>query len=140
MLELNSSGQWPSKSKVPQSTPNSLPQKLNNVIYKMGLMFFASLNTFEFSVSHQHPTHPLAVYNVSGEFAMLWHGAEAGAFDLRTAVMEAMTAFRRAGEKGVRDKVNYLNLLRPGSHKMHKYNNCSAFGQDLGIFYFLMFF
>uniref|UniRef100_A0A673GE36 porphobilinogen synthase n=1 Tax=Sinocyclocheilus rhinocerous TaxID=307959 RepID=A0A673GE36_9TELE len=45
----------------------------------------------------KHPTHPLAVYNVSGEFAMLWHGAEAGAFDLRTAVMEAMTAFRRAG-------------------------------------------
>jgi len=59
-----------------------------------------SLITFLFSVSHQHPTHPLAVYNVSGEFAMLWHGAEAGAFELRTAVMEAMTAFRRAGEKG----------------------------------------
>lgn len=71
---------------------------------------------------------------------MLWHGAEAGAFDLRTAVMEAMTAFRRAGEKGVRDKVNNFNLLRPGSHKMHKYNNCSAFGQDLGVFYFLIFF
>uniref|UniRef100_A0A8C1R6F3 Delta-aminolevulinic acid dehydratase n=1 Tax=Cyprinus carpio TaxID=7962 RepID=A0A8C1R6F3_CYPCA len=48
-------------------------------------------------VKNKHPTHPLAVYNVSGEFAMLWHGAEAGAFDLRTAVMEAMTAFRRAG-------------------------------------------
>lgn len=29
---------------------------------------------------------------------MLWHGAQAGAFDLRTAVLEAMTAFRRAGE------------------------------------------
>ncbi|XP_039518197.1 delta-aminolevulinic acid dehydratase-like [Pimephales promelas] len=48
-------------------------------------------------VKNKHPTHPLAVYNVSGEFAMLWHGAEAGAFELRTAVMEAMTAFRRAG-------------------------------------------
>lgn len=46
----------------------------------------------------QHPNHPLAVYNVSGEFAMLWHGAQAGAFDLKAAVMEAMTAFRRAGE------------------------------------------
>lgn len=54
----------------------------------------------------QFPTHPLAVYNVSGEFAMMWHGAKAGAFDLRAAVMEAMTAFRRAGEK------NTLNLLR----------------------------
>lgn len=38
------------------------------------------------------------MYNVSGEFAMMWHGAQAGAFDLRAAVMEAMTAFRRAGE------------------------------------------
>lgn len=43
---------------------------------------------------------------------MLWHGAAAGAFELRTAVMEAMTAFRRAGEKGdTEDKVNDLNLL-----------------------------
>uniref|UniRef100_A0A8C3LK10 Delta-aminolevulinic acid dehydratase n=1 Tax=Chrysolophus pictus TaxID=9089 RepID=A0A8C3LK10_CHRPC len=50
-------------------------------------------------VKEQHPTHPLAVYHVSGEFAMLWHGAQAGAFSLRAAVMEAMAAFRRAGEK-----------------------------------------
>ncbi|TNN59674.1 Delta-aminolevulinic acid dehydratase [Liparis tanakae] len=49
------------------------------------------------SLSPQFPTRPLAVYNVSGEFAMMWHGAQAGAFDLRAAVMEAMTAFRRAG-------------------------------------------
>lgn len=46
----------------------------------------------------QHPTHPLAVYHVSGEFAMLWHGAQAGAFSLQAAVQEAITAFRRAGE------------------------------------------
>ncbi|XP_008422915.1 delta-aminolevulinic acid dehydratase [Poecilia reticulata] len=49
------------------------------------------------SLPGQFPSHPLAVYNVSGEYAMLWHGAKAGAFDLRAAVMEAMTAFRRAG-------------------------------------------
>ncbi|KAJ8408656.1 hypothetical protein AAFF_G00252910 [Aldrovandia affinis] len=48
-------------------------------------------------VKNKHPSHPLAVYNVSGEFAMLWHGAQAGAFDLRTAVLESMTSFRRAG-------------------------------------------
>lgn len=50
--------------------------------------------------SLQHPELPLAVYQVSGEFAMLWHGAKAGAFDLRTAVLESMTAFRRAGKQG----------------------------------------
>lgn len=48
-------------------------------------------------VKDKFPNHPLAVYNVSGEFAMIWHGAQAGAFDLRAAVMEAMTGFRRAG-------------------------------------------
>lgn len=29
---------------------------------------------------------------------MLWHGAQAGAFGLKAAVLEAMAAFRRAGE------------------------------------------
>lgn len=48
-------------------------------------------------VKENHPTHPLAVYHVSGEYAMLWHGAQAGAFDLHAAVMESMTSFRRAG-------------------------------------------
>eukprot|EP00004_Rigifila_ramosa_P017801 TRINITY_DN4377_c0_g1_i1.p2 TRINITY_DN4377_c0_g1~~TRINITY_DN4377_c0_g1_i1.p2 ORF type:complete len:162 (+),score=30.20 TRINITY_DN4377_c0_g1_i1:614-1099(+) len=43
-------------------------------------------------------THlPVAVYHVSGEYAMLYHGAAHGAFDLRTAVLEAMTSMRRAG-------------------------------------------
>ncbi|XP_030391732.1 delta-aminolevulinic acid dehydratase [Gopherus evgoodei] len=48
-------------------------------------------------VKAKHPTHPLAVYHVSGEFAMLWHGAQAGAFNLKAAVMEVITGFRRAG-------------------------------------------
>lgn len=51
------------------------------------------------AASLQHPELPLAVYHVSGEFAMLWHGAQAGAFDLKAAVLEAMTAFRRAGKQ-----------------------------------------
>lgn len=51
------------------------------------------------AASLQHPELPLAVYHVSGEFAMLWHGARARAFDLKAAVLEAMTAFRRAGKQ-----------------------------------------
>ncbi len=49
------------------------------------------------AVKDRHPYHPLAVYQVSGEFAMLKHAAAAGAVDLRAAVTEAMAAFRRAG-------------------------------------------
>eukprot|EP00730_Choanoeca_flexa_P013752 TRINITY_DN5665_c0_g1_i1.p2 TRINITY_DN5665_c0_g1~~TRINITY_DN5665_c0_g1_i1.p2 ORF type:complete len:133 (+),score=20.95 TRINITY_DN5665_c0_g1_i1:803-1201(+) len=44
-----------------------------------------------------HPQLPLAVYQVSGEYAMLWHASQAGALDLKDGVLESMTAFRRAG-------------------------------------------
>lgn len=45
----------------------------------------------------QYPTHPLAIYQVSGEYAMLYHGAKAGAFDLKTTLMEVLCSMRRAG-------------------------------------------
>lgn len=45
----------------------------------------------------QYPTHPLAIYQVSGEYAMLYHGAKAGAFDLKTTLMEVLSSMRRAG-------------------------------------------
>lgn len=45
-----------------------------------------------------YPQLPLFVYQVSGEYAMLWHGANNGAFDLKAIVMESLTAMRRAGE------------------------------------------
>jgi porphobilinogen synthase len=40
---------------------------------------------------------PLAAYCVSGEYAMLCAAAAAGAFEERAAVVEALTAIRRAG-------------------------------------------
>ena len=40
---------------------------------------------------------PTAVYNVSGEYAMIKAAAEKGWLDERTAVMEMMTSFKRAG-------------------------------------------
>lgn len=43
------------------------------------------------------PDHPLAVYQVSGEYAMLWHGAKANAFDLRAILVETIHSMRRAG-------------------------------------------
>jgi porphobilinogen synthase len=48
-------------------------------------------------VSEAHPNYPLAVYHVSGEYAMLYHGANNGAFTLKSAVMEVMDCFKRAG-------------------------------------------
>lgn len=40
---------------------------------------------------------PLAVYHVSGEYAMIKAGAAAGVIDEKAIVLETMTAFKRAG-------------------------------------------
>lgn len=48
---------------------------------------------------------PVLAYQVSGEFAMLWHAAAAGAVDLRAGALETLTAFHRAGAAAV---VTYL--------------------------------
>ncbi|XP_071543378.1 delta-aminolevulinic acid dehydratase [Panulirus ornatus] len=45
----------------------------------------------------KYPQYPLFIYQVSGEYAMLYHGAQAGAFDLRVILMEVLTSMRRAG-------------------------------------------
>ena len=43
-------------------------------------------------------THlPMAVYNVSGEYAMIKHAGDAGLIDYERVVMETMVAFKRAG-------------------------------------------
>jgi porphobilinogen synthase len=43
------------------------------------------------------PEHPLVAYNVSGEYAMLKAASAQGWLDERAAVLEALTAIRRAG-------------------------------------------
>lgn len=42
---------------------------------------------------------PIAVYHVSGEYAMLYHAAKAGAFKLEEAVLETFGSFKRAGAR-----------------------------------------
>jgi len=45
----------------------------------------------------RHPGVPLAAYNVSGEYAMVKAAAEKGVLEERAAVLEIMTALKRAG-------------------------------------------
>jgi porphobilinogen synthase len=40
---------------------------------------------------------PIAIYQVSGEYAMLYHAAAAGSFKLDEAVLESLVCMRRAG-------------------------------------------
>jgi Delta-aminolevulinic acid dehydratase len=42
---------------------------------------------------------PIAIYQVSGEYAMLWHAAEAGALDLKGSVMESLRKSEREFER-----------------------------------------
>lgn len=44
-----------------------------------------------------HPEYPLFIYQVSGEYSMICHGAQQGAFDLKGAVSEILLSMRRAG-------------------------------------------
>ncbi|KAL1925029.1 uncharacterized protein VTP21DRAFT_4683 [Calcarisporiella thermophila] len=45
----------------------------------------------------QAPNHPIAVYQVSGEYAAIHASVKAGLMDLQKAVMESMDGFLRAG-------------------------------------------
>jgi len=45
----------------------------------------------------EFPYHPLAVYNVSGEYSMVKAAAERGWIDERSVVLETLVGFRRAG-------------------------------------------
>lgn len=46
----------------------------------------------------QFPSIPLFIYQVSGEYAMLWHGAANGAINLNATLMETIKSMRRAGK------------------------------------------
>jgi len=43
------------------------------------------------------PETPIATYQVSGEYAMLWHAAQAGVFTLKDGVVESLLGALRAG-------------------------------------------
>ena len=62
----------------------------------------------------QETKFPLAAYNVSGEYAMIKAAAAAGWLDEKQAVLEAMTAMRRAGADTIityhaKDVASWLN-------------------------------
>lgn len=68
-------------------------------------------------VKDQHPEYPLFIYQVSGEYAMLLHGANNGAVNLEAVLLELLLSMRRAGADCI---ITYftpmiLDLLKPKS-------------------------
>lgn len=49
------------------------------------------------SAAQLAPDHPIACYQVSGEYAMVVAGAEAGVYPLREMAFESVEGFVRAG-------------------------------------------
>ena len=44
-----------------------------------------------------HPNHPIFVYQVSGEYAIIYHGYRSGAINLQDVLKEVFLSMRRAG-------------------------------------------
>ncbi|KAJ8681434.1 hypothetical protein QAD02_017221 [Eretmocerus hayati] len=64
-----------------------------------------------------HPEYPMFVYQVSGEYAMLYHGAQNGAINLEAVLKEVLLCMRRAGADCI---ITYftpkiLDMLKPKS-------------------------
>jgi hypothetical protein len=62
------------------------------------------------------PDHPLACYQVSGEFAMIHAGARTGVYDLRTMAFESVNGALRAGacsyNRGLRARADECGQAR----------------------------
>ena len=63
----------------------------------------------------------IELLQVSGEYAMLYHGSKAGAFDLKTIVMECLTSMRRAGKAMCKRTQQLPNILAPTMLKVVVY-------------------
>ena len=63
------------------------------VMVKPGLFYLDILS----KIKSNYPNVPIAVYNTSGEYAMICKASSEDILDLKTAVFEMITAFKRAG-------------------------------------------
>lgn len=73
-----------------------LAEGADSVIVKPGLPYLDIVRQV-----HETFAVPVFVYQVSGEYAMLAHAAEAGAFPLEAAMLETLLGFKRAGASGI---------------------------------------
>ena len=76
-----------------QAADRDVSEGADMLMVKPGLAYLDLVR----EIKNRHPYHPMFVYQVSGEYAMLLHGAKAGAFDEKAIVTEVITSMRRAG-------------------------------------------
>lgn len=49
-------------------------------------------------VKDKYPEYPVFVYQVSGEYSMIWWATQNGVYNLKDGLMEILSSFRRAGK------------------------------------------
>ena len=76
-----------------QAADRDVSQGADMLMVKPGLAYLDLVR----EIKNRHPYHPMFVYQVSGEYAMLLHGSKAGAFEEKAIITEVMTSMRRAG-------------------------------------------
>ena len=62
------------------------------------------------SAAELAPNHPLACYQVSGEYAMIVAGANAGVYDLKTMAFESTDSMLRAGRSYIHLRVFVIHV------------------------------
>ncbi|XP_034230432.1 delta-aminolevulinic acid dehydratase [Thrips palmi] len=82
-----------SKGLAARATLRDVNEGADMLMVKPGLAYLDIVR----QTKDAHPAHPLFIYQVSGEFAMIMHAAKAGAIDLRTVLEEVLLSMRRAG-------------------------------------------
>ncbi|XP_051166960.1 endoplasmic reticulum chaperone BiP isoform X2 [Leptopilina boulardi] len=79
-------------------------------------------------VKDNHPEYPLFIYQVSGEYAMLLHGANNGAINLESVLLEILLSMRRAG-------ADCIITAASKEEKKEKEEIGTVIGIDLGTTY-----
>ncbi|KAK9498750.1 hypothetical protein O3M35_003316 [Rhynocoris fuscipes] len=82
-----------SKGLALRAVARDVEEGANMLMVKPGMPYLDVLS----ETKKLYPDYPLFVYQVSGEFAMIFHAAKEGAINLKTAVEESLISFRRAG-------------------------------------------
>ena len=76
-----------------QSKKRDVEEGADMLMVKPGLAYLDIVR----QTKDEFPNLPLFVYQVSGEYAMLYHGAKSGALNLNEIVLETLKSMRRAG-------------------------------------------
>jgi len=82
-----------SKGLATRAAERDVAQGADMLMVKPGLAYLDIVR----QTKDQFPHIPLFIYQVSGEYAMLYHGAKNGAIDLNAVLLEILTSMRRAG-------------------------------------------